>query len=120
MLKASYEGDNGEDEDQHDKTDNLYFTMKDGDNFFTAEEESNENQEGADGDNGQDEPVEALEDGMYLGEEMGICNEEEMIQDEINVMRSSVEEDTEPSNMMHESVRTESAVLIEAKSAVQV
>ena len=115
MLKASYEGHNGEDKDQHDESDDSYFTMKDGYNFFTTGEESNENQGGADGDNGYDATVEALEEGMYLGEEMGICNEEEMIQDKINVMRSSMEEDTEPCNMMHASVRTESAVLIEAK-----
>ena len=49
---------------------------------------------------------------------MGICNEEEMIQDEINVMRSSIEEDTEPCNMMHASVRTESAVSIESQIAM--
>ena len=35
-------------------------------------------------------------------------------------MRSSLEEDNGPCNMMHASVRTESAVLIEAKSADQV
>ena len=50
--------------------------MKDGDNFFATGEESNENQGGADGDNGFDAPVEALEEGLYLGEEFGICNEE--------------------------------------------
>ena len=43
-----------------------------------------------------------------------------MIQDENNIMRSSLEEDNDPCNMMHASVRTESAVLIEAKSADQV
>ena len=43
-----------------------------------------------------------------------------MIQDEINIMRSSMEEDNDHCNMMHASVRTESAVLIEAKSADQV
>ena len=36
-----------------------------------------------------------------------------MVKDEINVMRSSIEEDNEPCNWMHASVRTESAVLIE-------
>ena len=55
---------------------------------------------------------------------MGICNEEDMIQDEINVMRFSTEEDTEPfQEFMHASVKTDTAVSIEsqiAMSAVQV
>ena len=33
-------------------------------------EESNENQWGVDGDNGYDAPVEPLEEGIYLGEEI--------------------------------------------------
>ena len=61
---------------------------------------------------------------MYLGEEVGICNEEDMIQDEINVMRFSMEEDTEPFvEVMHASIKTVSAVSIESQismSAVQV
>ena len=51
VLHAYYEEDNGEDEEKHDETDDTYFTMKDGDNFFATGEESNENQGGADGDN---------------------------------------------------------------------
>ena len=47
-----------------------------------------------------------------------------MLQDEVNVMRSIMEEDTEPfEEVMHASVKTESAVSIEsqiAMSAVQV
>ena len=121
VLKASYEEDNGEEEDKHDEMDNKYFTMRDGDNFFATGEESNENQGGADGDNGYNAPI---EEGMYLGEEVGICNEEYIIQDKINVMRFSMEEDTELfEEVMHASVKTDSAVSIEsqiAMSAVQV
>ena len=65
VMKASYETDNGDDEDQTDENDDSYFTMKDGDCFYTTGEESNENQGGADGDNGYDAPLEALEEGLY-------------------------------------------------------
>ena len=78
VLKALYEEDNGKEEDKHDEMDNTYFTMKDGENFFATGEESNENQGGADSDNGYNPPV-----------------EEDMIQDEVNVERFSMEEDTE-------------------------
>ena len=59
VLKASYEEDNGEEEDKHDKMDNTYFTMKDGEKFFATGEESNENQGVTDGDNCDNAPVEA-------------------------------------------------------------
>ena len=61
-----------------------------------------------------------MEDGLYLGEELGICDEEAMIQDEMNILRSCMEEDNEPCDTMHASVRTESALMNEAKSADQV
>ena len=49
---------------------------------------------------------------MYSGEEIGLCNEEDMVQDEVNLMRFSVEEDTEPfEQVMHSSVKTESACI---------
>ena len=35
LMKASYETDNGDDEDQTDENDDSYFTMKDGDCFYT-------------------------------------------------------------------------------------
>ena len=80
-----------------------------------------ENQGGADSDGHRfDGPVEEMEDGLYLGEELGICDEEAMIQDEMNILRSCMEEDNEPCDTMHASVRTESALMNEAKSADQV
>ena len=66
-MKASYETDNGDDEDQTDETDDSYFTMKVGDHFFATVEVSNENQGGADGDNGYDVPLEALKKSCTLG-----------------------------------------------------
>ena len=56
---------------------------------------------------------------MYFGEEVGICNEEDMIQDKIIVMRFSMEEDTELfEEVMHSSVKTESAVSTESQTAM--
>ena len=103
VLKASYEEDTGEEEDRNDEMDNIHFAVKDGEYFFASGEDTN------------DAPVEALEEGMYFRETIGVCNEEDMIQDEVSVMRFSVEEDTEPfEEVMHASVKTESAVLIES------
>ena len=80
-----------------------------------------ENQGGADSDGHRfDGPVEEMEDGLYLGEELGICDEEAMIQDEMNILRSCLEEDNDPCIMIHASVRTESALMNGAKSADKV
>ena len=51
---------------------------------------------------------------MYFREEIGLCNEEDIIQDEVRVMRFCIEEDIEPfEEVMHLNVKTDSAVSIE-------
>ena len=81
-------------------------------------EDVQETEGGADGNNGYNAPVEAFKEGMYFGEEIGLCNEEDMIQDEVRVMRFCVEEDIEPfEEVMHSNVKIDSAVLIESQTA---
>ena len=87
-MKASYETNDGDDQEQADGDGDSYFTMKDGDCFYaTGQDKSNENQGGADGYGHRfDGPVEEMQNGLYLGEKLGICDEEAMIQDEMNIL----------------------------------
>ena len=56
---------------------------------------------------------------MYFGEEIGLCDEEGMIQDEVRVMRFCVEEEIEPfEEVMHLNVKVDSAVANESQTAV--
>ena len=66
IMKASYETQDGDDKDNADGDDDSYFTMKDGDHFYaTGQDESNENQGGADGDGHRyDGPTEEMENGL--------------------------------------------------------
>ena len=96
-----------------------YFLMKDGESFFTTGEDTNENQGRAERNYRYNGPVEALEEEMYFGEEIGLCNEEEMIQDEVRVMRFCTGEDIQPvEGVMHLNMKADSAVGNESQTAV--